>query len=73
MKPLSPAMLDLLREIARLGQVRWDYDRRTMTALRNRGLIACTNCSIGIMRHELRYTVTDLGRRVLAENPRRSC
>ena len=71
MRSLSPAMLDLLREIGRLGQVRWDYDRRTMTALRNRGLIACINCSIGIMRHELRYAVTDLGRRVLAENPRR--
>ena len=70
MRPPTPAMIRLLREIGRLGQLRWNYDKRTLTALHRRGWIGCAAVFLGShFDSEPRYSITDAGRRVLAEHP----
>ena len=69
MKPPTPAMIRLLREIGRLGEVKWNYDKRTLKALHSRGLIGRAVVFLGShFDTEPRYSITYAGRRVLAEH-----
>ena len=67
MKPPTPAMIRLLREIERQPVTMASADRRTLTAL-------ATRCLVGIPAGErmpysrARWHITDAGRRVLAEH-----
>ena len=67
MNPPTPAMIKLLREIERQPVTMASADRRTLTAL-------ATRCLVGILAGErmpysrARWTLTDEGRRVLAEH-----
>ncbi len=75
MKPPTPAMLAILRVCAVLGDGRDSFtilhgwDKRTVKGLVDRGLIAATTKSGPKTGYQWkRWTLTDEGRRVLAEH-----
>ena len=61
MKPPTPAMVKALRTIEASGSVtEFEVDRRSLYALHRRKLADCSRTH--------RWTLTDAGRRVLAEH-----
>ena len=69
MKPPTPAMIRLLREIERQPVTMASADRRTMKALHRRGWIGWDVMFLGThFDPEPRYSLTPAGRRVLAEH-----
>ena len=69
MKPPTPAMIRLLREIERQPVTMASADKRTLKALHSRGLIGRAVVFLGShFDPEPRYSITYAGRRVLAEH-----